>query len=203
MFQWFLLPMRHCNETGENQLDLEGVPEPAVPSEGLADRQTCVGGPCRSRPNTCAHALAPFVLAWVRHGAKRWPVCAAELRTWSGVPAYRRYLPVREWFGLQNMARWTKTGVQYRELEHKIYPRPGCYFAVPNSKWVCFHFQVFDEWVAKRALCNARAILDVGTGCGVLSFVMRKHAEALGLDDVHIRAVDINPNAIATVNATA
>ena len=145
------------------------------------------------------------LLFWLGYGMVRSVGLCVQRSSERGraCPHYRRYLPVREWFGLQNMARWTKTGVQYRELEHKIYPRPGCYFAVPNSKWVCFHFQVFDEWVAKRALCNARAILDVGTGCGVLSFVMRKHAEALGLDDVHIRAVDINPNAIATVNATA
>ena len=78
--------------------------------------------------------------------------------------------------------------MQYKQLDHKIHPHPGCYFAVPNSKWVCFHFEVFEKWVEERGLCGATSILDVGTGCGVLSFIMLKHARLLHRQDVKIKA---------------
>ena len=32
------------------------------------------------------------------------------------------YMPIREWFGLQNAARWFREGVKYQQLDHKIHP---------------------------------------------------------------------------------
>lgn len=57
------------------------------------------------------------------------------------------YIPIRTWFGLQSAAFWAQSGVKYKQLDHTIYPQPGCYFAVPSSAWVCEHFALFDDWL--------------------------------------------------------
>lgn len=46
------------------------------------------------------------------------------------MPSEESVIPVRRWFGLQSAARWAASGVLYPQLGFRIYPRPGCYFAV-------------------------------------------------------------------------
>ncbi len=111
----------------------------------------------------------------------------------------RPFIPIRAWFGLQSAARWRKQGVHYTGLDHPIYPFPGCYFAVPTSRWVCFHFDVFNQWLVSGGMTGVRAAAEVGTGCGVLSFMMLRHAEPTA----RLLAVDINPAAVLTVAETA
>ena len=49
------------------------------------------------------------------------------------MPSEEDVIPVRRWFGLQSAARWAASGVLYPQLGFRIYPRPGCYFAVRSA----------------------------------------------------------------------
>jgi methylase of polypeptide subunit release factors len=116
------------------------------------------------------------------------------------LPTEQQFISVREWFGLQSAARWFDKGVQYQQLEHMIHPHPGCYFAVPTSRWVSFHFEVFQEWIdTTSALHNIEKVVEVGTGCGVLSFMLLQSAAG----PIEVTAVDVNPAAVLTVDTNA
>jgi methylase of polypeptide subunit release factors len=116
------------------------------------------------------------------------------------LPKDQHYISVREWFGLQSAARWWNKGVQYRQLLHAIHPHPGCYFAVPTSRWVSFHFEVFQEWIDSTAsLQQVHKVVEVGTGCGVLSFMLLQAAAG----PIEVTAVDVNPAAVMTVTDNA
>jgi len=81
-------------------------------------------------------------------------------------------------------------GVQYPFLEHKLHPFYGVYFTPTPID----HFLNLVGWLDEHpdllAKPAARA-LDLGTGCGVVSFLLR--AQRPGLDLV---ASDICPNAV-------
>jgi methylase of polypeptide subunit release factors len=48
---------------------------------------------------------------------------------------------------------------------------------------------MFDKWLGRNRGMFSSAT-DIGTGCGILSFLMAKH----GIEKIH--ATDINPNAV-------
>lgn len=84
-------------------------------------------------------------------------------------------------------------GVQYPFLEHPLHPFFGVYFAPTPHE----HLLQLDDWLSQHpdALSSrdARA-LDLGTGSGVISFLLRRRRPAL-----EIVASDLSPNAIFSV----
>jgi hypothetical protein len=97
------------------------------------------------------------------------------------------YLPFSEVLGINGAWQWFTKGIQFPGLEHKIFPFYGAYFPTRTE-----HLEMFDQWLlANKPIKNA---VDIGTGCGVLSFYMLKHGVST------ILATDINPNAIHSVN---
>jgi hypothetical protein len=114
-------------------------------------------------------------------------------------PKGSEFIQLRAWFGLQNAARWAAKGLKYHELDSAIIPRPGCYFAVPTSKWVCAHFAGVERWLLADGMAGVERAVDVGTGCGVIGMMLLKH----GQPDAIVTSVDINPAAVGTVEDTA
>lgn len=92
-----------------------------------------------------------------------------------------------DYLGLNGAWQWHVKGIQYPMLKHKIHPFYGAYFPTRHE-----HLSLFDQWLSEQT--KPKRLLDIGTGCGVLSFI----AYAQGIANVH--ATDINPNAIHSLH---
>ncbi len=93
------------------------------------------------------------------------------------------YINFADYLGMNGARQWYERGIKYPVLDHLLHPFYGVYFPTRYD-----HLHLFDNWLNDNNRFD-RAI-DIGTGCGVLSFMMNKH----GIETVH--ATDINPNAI-------
>ncbi|MBE7692490.1 methyltransferase [Tenacibaculum finnmarkense] len=87
--------------------------------------------------------------------------------------------------GLNSAWQWYLKGLTIPVLRNKIHPYYGTYFPTRFE-----HLYIFDKWLSKYEGAKKSAV-DVGIGCGVLSFQMVKH----GFQKVF--GTDTNPNAIA------
>ncbi|MFP4366922.1 MAG: methyltransferase [Bacteroidales bacterium] len=86
--------------------------------------------------------------------------------------------------GMNGAWQWYKNGIEYPVINHRIHPFYGVYFPTRTG-----HLLMFDKWLEKNRDRFVNAI-DIGTGCGILSFIMAKH----NIKTIH--ATDINPNAV-------
>jgi len=93
-------------------------------------------------------------------------------------------LPFVQTQGLNSAWQWYKNGISVPVLRNKIHPYYGTYFPTRFD-----HLILFDNWL-KRYDGPKKSAIDVGIGCGVLSFQMVKH----GFQKVF--GTDTNPNAI-------
>jgi predicted RNA methylase len=88
-----------------------------------------------------------------------------------------------DFLGMNGAWQWYQKGVKFPVLDEALFPFYGVYFPTRFE-----HLILFDKWLASRPAFTRG--LDVGAGCGVLSYLLMKH----GANEVH--ATDINPNAI-------
>jgi tRNA1(Val) A37 N6-methylase TrmN6 len=100
-------------------------------------------------------------------------------------------LPFPQVQGLNSSWQWFLKGVRFPLLRHEIYPWYGTYFPTRFD-----HLLLFDRWL-KRFSGSKKSAMDVGTGCGVLAFMMLER----GFE--YVLATDINPNAVMTVRENA
>ena len=85
--------------------------------------------------------------------------------------------------GLNSSWQWYQNGISIPVLRNKIHPYYGMYFPTRFD-----HLKLFDNWL-KRYKGPKKTAIDVGIGCGVLSFQMIKY----GFQKVF--GTDTNPNA--------
>ncbi len=88
-----------------------------------------------------------------------------------------------DFLGMNGARQWYEQGIRYPYIDHKLHPFYGVYFPTRHQ-----HLALFDRWLDSNNVF--RRAVDIGTGCGILSFIMKKY----GLRKIH--ATDINPNAI-------
>ncbi len=93
--------------------------------------------------------------------------------------------------GLNSSWQWFLKGVRFPVLKHEIYPWHGTYFPTRFD-----HLMLFDNWLNQYS-GNRAVAMDIGTGCGVLAFML------LDRGFKHVLATDINPNAVMTVRENA
>jgi hypothetical protein len=86
--------------------------------------------------------------------------------------------------GMNGSWQWYDKGISYPVFPKKLHPWYGVYFPTRTG-----HLGMFDRWLEKNRGKFTSAV-DVGTGCGILSFLMAKH----GICDIY--GTDINPNAV-------
>lgn len=91
-----------------------------------------------------------------------------------------------DFLGMNGAWQWYENGIQYPVIDHLIHPFYGTYFPSRYD-----HLMLFDSWLSENR--GFRSGIDIGTGCGILTFIMHKH----GIKSIH--ATDINPNAIYSV----
>ncbi|CAJ1390738.1 unnamed protein product [Effrenium voratum] len=83
-------------------------------------------------------------------------------------------------------------GLSYPFLKGRLHPFFGVYFTPSPIE----HFQLLHRWLEAKGKALARRALDLGTGCGVVSFLLREL-----LPDCEIVASDLCPNACFSVTA--
>jgi len=93
--------------------------------------------------------------------------------------------------GLNSAWQWYINGIQYPVLNQKIHPYYGTYFPTRFD-----HLNLFDDWL-KKYTGDKNSALDIGTGCGILSF------QLLNRGFYKVYATDISPNAIISVAENA
>ncbi|MCK4919593.1 MAG: methyltransferase [Bacteroidales bacterium] len=93
-------------------------------------------------------------------------------------------LPFPQVQGLNSSWQWYERGISIPVLHKKIHPFFGTYFPTRFE-----HLKLFDNWL-KQYRGSKELGIDVGIGCGVLTFQMIKHGfkKVIGTDS--------NPNAI-------
>ena len=96
-------------------------------------------------------------------------------------------LPFPQVQGLNSSWQWYEKGISIPVLENKIYPFFGTYFPTRFE-----HLKLFDNWL-NNYRGKKKSAIDIGIGCGVLSFQLIKH----GFDKIY--GTDTNPNAIIGV----
>lgn len=102
-------------------------------------------------------------------------------------------LRANDLFALNAAWQFFVNGVQYPFLPHPLHPFFGVYFTPSPVE----HLQLVADWLDSRTEAlqaeDARA-LDLGTGCGVIAFMMREKRPNL-----QIVASDMCPNAVFSV----
>lgn len=86
--------------------------------------------------------------------------------------------------GMNGAWQWYKNGIRYGSLKETLHPFYGVYFPTRTG-----HLDMFDKWLCRNRGMFSSAT-DIGTGCGILSFLMARQ----GIEKIH--ATDINPNAV-------
>lgn len=97
-------------------------------------------------------------------------------------------LPFPQVQGLNSSWQWYKKGILIPVLTKRIHPFFGTYFPTRFE-----HLELFDNWL-KNYNGEKRSAIDIGIGCGVLSFQMLKYRFE------KIYGTDSNPNAIIGLN---
>lgn len=97
------------------------------------------------------------------------------------------YLSFPQIQGLNSSWQWYEKGIRYPGLQENIHPWYGVYFPTRFD-----HLNLLNDWLAQYD-GSKRVGVDIGTGCGVLAFLMAAH----GFQKVH--ASDLNPNAVISV----
>lgn len=92
-----------------------------------------------------------------------------------------------DFLGMNGSYQWYLKGVKFPGLNYSVHPFFGVYFPTRFE-----HLILFDNWLEKHQ-GQFNETIDIGAGCGVLSFYLLKH----GVNS--IVATDINPNAIFSI----
>ncbi len=93
------------------------------------------------------------------------------------------FMGFSDFLGMNGAWQWYDKGIRFPVLEHRLHPFYGVYFPTRFE-----HLELFEKWLRENH--TFPQALDIGTGCGILTFIMLKY----GIQKVH--ATDINPNAI-------
>ncbi|MFP4555884.1 MAG: methyltransferase [Bacteroidales bacterium] len=100
------------------------------------------------------------------------------------------FIPFTDVLGINGAWQWYIKGVEFPNLGFKLHPFYDVYFPTRTE-----HLLLFDKWLESKP--NFNRGIDMGTGCGVLTFYMLKH----GVKEV--LATDINPKALQSINNDA
>lgn len=90
-------------------------------------------------------------------------------------------LPFPQVQGLNSSWQWYQKGISIPVLKYKIYPFFGTYFPTRFE-----HLKLFENWL-KQYKGEKKSAIDVGIGCGVLSFQLLEHQfkKIYGTDSNH------------------
>lgn len=110
-----------------------------------------------------------------------WWKLLSEQKSW-------KYIQLGSFLGLNSAWERYRKGVVYPGLNHHIHPFYNVYCPPPHSSYL----KLFSSWLSHQSILP-RTALEIGTGCGVLSFLLLAH----GVQTVH--ATDINPNSVLSL----
>ncbi len=133
-------------------------------------------------------ALASGMLVPIEDGAVALPGGGTFSLLRDLYPDHRRFwLPVVEAQALHRSHRRCAEGIRYAVLGHRLHPWHSVY--APSRTG---HLELFATWLSQYDGPRSHAV-DVGTGCGVLAFLLARKGFAA------VTATDINPNSVHSV----
>jgi methylase of polypeptide subunit release factors len=134
--------------------------------------------------------LVPLDGGW-RVALRRAPdVTAACAEVFGPAPEEAAVIPLRELLGMVGAHEWRRNGVHVPALGARVHPHHGVYAPV-RGEYVDLVAAAAAEWPV-----SGKRALDVGTGTGVLAFVL---ARAGG----RVVATDVEPRAVACARENA
>jgi methylase of polypeptide subunit release factors len=141
------------------------------------------------------HTLLGRVLVPIEDGfavpLRHAPDAAAALaEALSPAPGLPGLLPLRELLGMIGAHEWRRKGVRVAALEASVHPHYGVYAPV-RQEYVDLVAAAVGEWPVR----GKRAV-DVGTGTGVLAFVLARAG-------ARVLATDLEPRAVACAKENA
>lgn len=113
------------------------------------------------------------------------------VQVWGPIDDRPLVVPLREWMGARGAREWYRTGVEVPALKARVHPHYGV-FAPIRGEYV--------ELVAEQADAVGMAgqsAFDIGTGTGVLAFVLAHRGAA------RVVATDADPRAVACAQDNA
>jgi methylase of polypeptide subunit release factors len=145
----------------------------------------------RRREHLWLSRLVVPVEAGLRIPLAHAPDAAEPLREALGEPlALPGLLPLRDLLGMIGAHEWHRKGVEVPALGARIHPRYGVFAPVRGE-----HVDLVAE-AARRWPVAGKQALDVGTGTGVLAFVLARAGAT-------VTASDLSPAALASAGADA
>jgi methylase of polypeptide subunit release factors len=145
----------------------------------------------RRREHLLLSRLAVPVEAGPRVPLAHAPDAGAALREALGeAPALPGLLPLRDLLGMIGAHEWRRKGVDVPALGARLHPRYGVFAPVRGE-----HVDLVAE-ATRRWPVAGRQALDVGTGTGVLAFVLARGGAA-------VTATDLSPAALASAGEDA
>jgi len=113
------------------------------------------------------------------------------VQVWGPIEDQPILIPLREWIGARGAREWYRVGVEVPALNARVHPHYGV-FALIRGEYV--------ELVARQADAVSvvgRTAFDVGTGTGVLAFVLANRGA------LRVEATDADPRAVACAQDNA
>jgi SAM-dependent methyltransferase len=136
--------------------------------------------------------LVPFDAGW-RIPLRRAPDVAgacAEAGLLEGPAPEHGLLPLRDLLGIIGAHEWRHRGVEVPALGARVHPHYGVFAPIRGG-----YVDLVDRACARWPVAGKRA-LDIGTGTGVLAFVLARHG-------ARVRATDLEPRAVACARENA
>lgn len=119
-------------------------------------------------------------------------VAEACRAAWGTPPESRTLVSLKTLQGILGAAEWQRTGVTVPGLDGKLFPRFGV-FSPTRSEYVT----LLTEALPELGALESKRAFDVGTGTGVLSFVLLQRGVA------SVVATDVEPRAVACATDNA
>jgi predicted RNA methylase len=137
---------------------------------------------------TLSHLLVSMDAAYrleLRHAPEVAPACS---EAWGDPPDVRTVLPLKLLLGVLGAAEWRRKGLEVPGLKGRLRPRYGVFTPTRNE---------YVGLLLEAPSPEGRRVFDIGTGTGVLAFVLLQRGAA------HAVGTDLEPRAVASAREDA
>lgn len=126
--------------------------------------------------------------AYRLEGLKNAPDVAAACRLAWGEPTLPTIVPLKALLGIIGAAEWHQKGIAVPGLEGRVHPDYGVFLPTRTE---------YLELIRDAPSPEGKKVFDVGTGTGVISFLLLQRGAA------HVIGTDVDPRAVANALANA
>ncbi|HEY6099723.1 MAG TPA: class I SAM-dependent methyltransferase [Anaeromyxobacter sp.] len=166
------------------------APAPAPPSTGSAQAWRAERERRRIAREVLSRLLVPIEAGFAVPLRRAPDVADALAEALGPRPELPGLMPLRDLLGMIGAHEWRRRGVEVPALGARIFPHYGVYAPV-RGEYVALVARAAEEWPVK-----GKRAFDVGTGTGVLAFVLARAGAT-------VVATDVEPGAVACARENA